>query len=71
MNRRFTEQEKLTIKLKLLESMESFLESETEEDNNYGWIPHDLSALMANAAFAVIEAVNATNSYIEENDLFK
>lgn len=67
----FTKKEKIELKLKLTKLMERFIETECEDDNNFGWVPNEIESMMANAAFSVLETVNATNSYIEENDLLR
>lgn len=61
-----TEREKYEMKLRLLSAMGAFIQKETSKDNNLGWLPDEIESMMADAAFNVILAVNATNAYIEK-----
>lgn len=60
-----TESEKLRIKGRLLSVIEKWVIKETEIDNNIGYLPEKIDVLITNAAFMVIESVNATNDYFE------
>jgi len=64
-----TEREKYEMKLRLLSAMGAFIQKETSKDNNLGWLPDEIESMMADAAFNVILAVNATNAYIEKEGL--
>lgn len=68
---RLTNREKKELKLKLLEYIEEYMNDVTNKENNLGWIPTNLEDLMTDAAFAVLETVNETNVYYEEQDLLK
>ena len=68
---KFAEKEKQELKLQLLKQMEIFMKKVTEVDNEIGYIPDNIEALMADAAFAVLETVNATNHYFETEDMLK
>lgn len=66
-----TEKQKQEIKLKLLKSIEKTMGEITQNDNKIGWLPNNYEALMASAAFNVLEAINSTNAFIEQEGLFK
>lgn len=61
------EREKLEMKGRLLSAISSYINNETADDNNIGYIPDNLDVLMTNAAFGILEAVNATNVSVAEN----
>lgn len=71
MMNRLTEKQKQEIKLKLLNAIETTMEEITQDDNDIGWIPENYEALMADAAFNILDAINSTNAFIERENLFK
>lgn len=65
-----TSLEREQLKVKLSEKMEEYITEATETDNNIGYVPKNIETLMADAAFAVLQSVTATNQYfIDENML--
>ena len=68
---RLTEKEKAEIKMKLLNAIEKAMEEITHDDNNLGWLPNDYEAMMADAAFNTLDAINATNAFIEAEGMMK
>ena len=64
---KLTELEKQNLKVKLTRIMEKYITEITIVDNDLGYLPENIETYMANAAFAVLESVNATNIIIEEN----
>lgn len=49
--------------------MEEFINEVTETDNNIGFLPENIETLMADAAFAVLQAVTATNQYFKDQNM--
>lgn len=66
-----SELEKQQIKTRLTEVLDKFITDETAKDNNIGWLPENIEALMADAAFSVLMTVTATNEFFESEGLFK
>jgi len=56
--------EKLILKTKLINKMSEFLEDIPDNENKIGWLPINIERFMADAAFSVLETVNATNQHI-------
>lgn len=69
MMRLLTESEKLKLKGTLLSAIEGWLSKQTEKDNNIGYIPENIEVMMTNAAFAILEATNATNYFFEKENM--
>lgn len=63
--------EKEQLKAKLTEKMNEFIEEVTQDDNEIGWIPDNIEALMSDAAFSVLQTVTATNQYFKDNEMLK
>ena len=63
--------EKEQLKAKLTEKMNEFIEDVTHNDNEIGWLPDNIEALMSDAAFSVLQTVTATNQYFKDNDMLK
>lgn len=63
--------EKEQLKAKLTEKMNEFIEEVTQDDNEIGWIPYNIEALMSDAAFSVLQTVTATNKYFKDNEMLK
>jgi hypothetical protein len=61
--------EKEKLKVKLSEKMEEFIKEATETDNNIGYVPENIETLMADAAFAVLQSVTATNQYLKDKNM--
>lgn len=61
--------EKEKLKIKLSEKMEEFITEATETDNNIGYVPENIETLMADAAFAVLQSVTATNQYLKDKNM--
>ena len=57
------------LRLSLARSLGAWLDS--QEDGLEMWIGEDLSAHMANAAFAVMEGIRDAQDYLEENGLIE
>lgn len=70
-NRKLTDLELQKMQLNLHETLNVFLEGQTEGDHEIGWIPEETTALMTEAAMAVLKTVNATNAFIEKEGLFE
>lgn len=68
---KITEQEKTGLLFNLTQKIEEFMEQETNDDHNIGYLPTNIEHLMAQAAFSVLMAVTATNEYFEDNDMIK
>jgi hypothetical protein len=68
---KFTEQERLELRLKLITVMSDFIVSQTETDNNIGYVPDNIEQLMADAAFGVLDTVNAVNHYFDTEAMLK
>ena len=66
-----TSLEKEQLKAKLTEKMNEFIEDVTQNDNEIGWIPENIEALMSDAAFSVLQTVTATNQYFKDNEMLK
>jgi hypothetical protein len=66
-----TDKEKAELKFHLIGVMDKFLEDETKEDNNIGWIPNNLEKYMADAAFAVLESINQLNYFLDKEEIIK
>ena len=49
--------------------MEEFITEATEKDNNIGYVPENIETLMADAAFAVLKSVTATNQYLKDENM--
>lgn len=69
--RLFREEEKLQMKLDLVQLMDKFIEEQTIDDNELGFIPNELSMRMAEAAFTVLDTVNMVNTFMEEENLLQ
>jgi len=61
--------EKNGIKHRLNMVISDFIVEETSGDNNIGWIPDNMDRMMTDAAFSVMEAVTATNEFMERENL--
>lgn len=66
-----TKIEKLQLKGKLTVKISEFIDESTENENNIGYVPEDIESLMADAAFAVLETVTATNDYLKKERLLE
>ena len=66
-----TKIEKLQLKGKLTIKISEFIDEATENENNIGYVPEDIESLMADAAFAVLETVTATNDYLKKERLLE
>lgn len=58
-------------KNKLSILIEEFLEYETKEESPFGWVSENLSKLMADAAYSVLQANYEVNKYLEKEQLLK
>lgn len=69
---KLTDKEIATLKLKLLNKIDEYLNEVTmDSDNKIGWVPDNIERLMTDAAFSVLETVNATNHFFESQDMLK
>lgn len=71
MAQKLTSEEKLQLKLNLNKAISKWLDKETMTDNNLGWLPEDITSLMSDSAFAVLEATVSLNAYMEEEQMLK
>jgi hypothetical protein len=55
--------------LVIYREMEEFITEATETDNNIGYVPENIETLMADAAFAVLQSVTATNQYLKDKNM--
>jgi len=69
--KRMTELEKEELKFHLTEAMEKFMQRETTNDNNLGWVPDNIEKYMSDAAFAVLMNSVELNYYLEDQGLLK
>lgn len=60
---KLSEQEKLILRLQLTDFMSRWIEDNQNE--NIGYVPDNISMLMADAAFGIIDTVNSVNHYFE------
>ena len=63
--------EKEQLKAKLTEKMNEFITEAAQDDNEIGYVPENIEALMSDAAFSVLQTVTATNQYFKDQDMLK
>ena len=64
-----TTEEKMVLKAALSKKIASFISEQTIKDNNIGFLPDNITGLMTESAFAVLEATNSLNAYLEKENL--
>lgn len=55
----------------LEQNIEDFLQKETLDDNEFGWVPENIARRMAEAAFAVLRSNKELNDYLDKEGLIK
>lgn len=51
--------------------MEHFIDKETDNQSDFGWVSNNLARNMANAAFAVLKQNLDLNDYFTKEDMLK
>jgi len=51
--------------------METFIENETTDHSDFGWLSNDIAKNMADAAFIILKQNLDLNKFFKENDMIK